>query len=465
MEYKGKQILVLGAGRSGVGVAHVLGTAGAQVVLNDYKEIQFTEAEQSLLQASGHVTVITGRQENDLLDGVDRIVVSPGIALTIPILEEAKRRGLEIVGEVEVAYDLSKAPILGITGTNGKTTTTTLLGQVMAATGKPVRVGGNIGQSLSEEAARISADGYLVAELSSYQLESVKDFRPIGAIMLNITPDHLQRHKTMEAYQQAKENIFKNQQPGDVTVLNIDDKAVAGMADRVPGQVLCISQQEAVTDGAYFSQNTCYAVADGRAEAIIGTDEIHIPGHHNIENILAVIALAYKLGVSRQILHDVIADFHGVEHRIERVATIQGVTFYNDSKATNTDSAIKALEAFEKPVILLAGGYDKMTDLTEFMQLVAKRTKHLVLMGAAAERFGKEAKAAGVPHITFVDSMEHAVRTGYELAESGDIVLLSPACSSFDWYHCFEERGDDFKHKVQSLAASLAGTDTHEGAQ
>lgn len=220
-----------------------------------------------------------------------------------------------------------------------------------------------------------------------------------------------------------------------------------------------------MTDGAYFSQNTCYAVADGRAEAIIGTDEIHIPGHHNIENILAVIALAYKLGVSRQILHDVIADFHGVEHRIERVATIQGVTFYNDSKATNTDSAIKALEAFEKPVILLAGGYDKMTDLTEFMQLVAKRTKHLVLMGAAAERFGKEAKAAGVPHITFVDSMEHAVRTGYELAESGDIVLLSPACSSFDWYHCFEERGDDFKHKVQSLAASLAGTDTHEGAQ
>ncbi|WP_298705829.1 UDP-N-acetylmuramoyl-L-alanine--D-glutamate ligase [uncultured Veillonella sp.] len=454
MNFKGKQILVLGAGRSGMGVAHVLGSLGAVVTLNDYKKIELSPEDTTLLSESG-VTIITGYQENDLLDTTDLVVVSPGIALTIPILEEAKRRHIDIVGEVEIAYQVSKAPILGVTGTNGKTTTTTLLAEAMAMTGKPIKVGGNIGQSLSEEAVQIPADGYLVAELSSYQLESVNEFRPVGAIVLNITPDHLQRHKTMEAYQAAKEQIFKNQRPEDVTVLNIDDPIVAGMANRVPGKVLCISQTKRVTDGAYFLDQTCYAARGGESEAVITTSEIHIPGHHNIENILAVIALAYHLGVEAKQLHTVIAQFQGVEHRIEKVSTIEGVTFYNDSKATNTDSAIKALEAFTKPVILLAGGYDKMTDLTDFMKAVAHGTKALVLMGAAAKRFGEAAQSAGVTQIYYVNSMGEAVAKGFELASPDDIVLLSPACSSFDWYHCFEERGDDFKHEVKTLAQSI----------
>lgn len=455
MEYKGKRILVLGAGRSGIGVAHVLGMLGADVTLNDYKDVAFTSAEAALLQEA-HVTVITGRQEIDLLAAVDRIVVSPGIALTIPILVEAAKRGMDIVGEVEVAYDISKAPILGVTGTNGKTTTTTLLGEVMKTTGKPVMVGGNIGDSLSEAAYEIPADGYLVAEVSSYQLETVKNFKPLGAIMLNITPDHLQRHKTMEAYQTAKENIFKQQTKAERTVLNLDDPLVAGMQARVPGKILCISQEHGVTDGAYFAGNQCWAVRNNEVEPVIGTDEIHLPGRHNIENILAVIALAYDLGITAAQLHDVIANFKAVEHRLERVTVIDGATYYNDSKATNTDSAVKALEAFKEPVILLAGGYDKMTDLTDFMAMVKTHAKALVLMGDAAARFEEAAKAAGIDSIYRVRSMAEAVAKGHELSKPGDVVLLSSACSSFDWYHCFEERGDDFKNEVHALAAMTA---------
>ncbi|KAF1682860.1 UDP-N-acetylmuramoyl-L-alanine--D-glutamate ligase [Veillonella sp. R32] len=463
MEYKGKRILVLGAGRSGIGAAHVLGLLGAKVVLNDYKTVNLTAAEQQLL-AEGKVTVITGRQDIDLLTDVDRIVVSPGIALTIPILVEAKQRGLDIVGEVEVAYDISKAPILGVTGTNGKTTTTTLLAEVMAQTGKPIKVGGNIGSSLSEAAYEISRDGYLVAELSSYQLETVKTFQPLGAIVLNITPDHLQRHKTMAAYQAAKENIFAHQQASDRTVLNLDDESVASMKKRVPGKVLCISQDHSVTDGAYFENGQCYAVRGGVAEFVINTAEIHLPGRHNIENILAVIALAYDLGVTAEQIHAVIAQFKGVEHRLEPVAEIAGAMYFNDSKATNTDSAIKAIEAFTAPIILLAGGHDKLTDLTEFMALVKTRVRDLILMGEAAQRFAEAAKAAGVTNIYQVRSMAEAVAKGYELAKAGDVVLLSPACSSFDWYHCFEERGDDFKNEVQALKTLVEGKVEQKGS-
>lgn len=463
MEYKGKRILVLGAGRSGIGAAHVLGLLGAKVVLNDYKTVNLTAAEQQLL-AEGKVTVITGRQDIDLLTDVDRIVVSPGIALTIPILVEAKQRGLDIVGEVEVAYDISKAPILGVTGTNGKTTTTTLLAEVMAQTGKPIKVGGNIGSSLSEAAYEISSDGYLVAELSSYQLETVKTFQPLGAIVLNITPDHLQRHKTMAAYQAAKENIFAHQQASDRTVLNLDDESVASMKERVPGKVLCISQNHSVTDGAYFENGQCYAVRGGVAEFVINTAEIHLPGRHNIENILAVIALAYDLGVTAEQIHAVIAQFKGVEHRLEPVAEIAGAMYFNDSKATNTDSAIKAIEAFTAPIILLAGGHDKLTDLTEFMDLVKTRVRDLILMGEAAQRFAEAAKAAGVTNIYQVRSMAEAVAKGHELAKAGDVVLLSPACSSFDWYHCFEERGDDFKNEVQALKTLVEGKVEQKGS-
>ena len=450
MNYSGKHILIIGAGTSGIGAAHVVGQLGGHAILNDYKEIELDPQVQSKLEAQG-VTIITGRQDDSLLEGIDRIIVSPGLPLTIPILESARQKGISIVGEVELAYEVSKAPILGVTGTNGKTTTTTLLSDVMTATGQPVFVGGNIGDSLSEAALAVPADGVLVAELSSYQLESIEHFKAHGAIMLNITPDHLARHKTMDNYRLAKENIFREQGPNDFVVLNQDDPVVYDMRHRAPSKVLCISQKHEVTDGAYFADGTCYAVKDGQAVPVITSSEIPIPGAHNIENILAVIALTYALGVAADTIHDTIRDFKAVEHRLERVDTIAGVTYYNDSKATNTDSVIKALESFDQEVILLAGGHDKMTPLEEFMMEIKPHLKELVLMGEAADRFEEEAKKAGITSIHRANSMREAVEMGRKLAKEGDIVLLSPACSSFDWYSCFEERGLDFKHEVARL--------------
>ena len=450
MEYGDKHILVLGAGASGIGASWVLAQVGAHVVLNDYKPVMLPTTEEGRLVSAG-VEIITGRQDESLLDGVDRIVISPGISLDIPIVKAAQARGIDVVSEVELAYEVSKSPIVAVTGTNGKTTTTTLLTKVLEGSGKPVRVGGNIGDSLSEVAYSMPVGGFLVAELSSYQLETIKHFRPIGAIMLNITPDHLARHKTMENYIAAKERIFENQLKSDYLVLNIDDSVVADMENRAPSHILQISQKQTVENGAYYANGQCYVVKNGVATAVIGDEDIHIPGSHNIENILTVIALTYALGVPIVEIHRIISEFHGVEHRLERVKTIDGITFYNDSKATNVDSVVKALESFDKPVILLAGGHDKMTPLEEFMQLVKENTKAVIFMGEAAERFEAAAIEAGVEPIYRALSMKDAVEQGYKLAESGDIVLLSPACASFDWYSCFEERGDDFKACVQML--------------
>ena len=410
MEYGDKHILVLGAGASGIGASWVLAQVGAHVVLNDYKPVTLPTADEERLVAAG-VEIITGRQDESLLDGVDRIVISPGISLDIPLVKAAQARGIDVVSEVEVAYELSKSPIVAVTGTNGKTTTTTLLTKVLEGTGKPVRVGGNIGDSLSEVAYSMPADGYLVAELSSYQLETIKHFM----------------------------------------VLNIDDPIVADMKHRVPSHILEISQYQGVSNGAYYENGQCYVTKNGTSTPVIGSADIHIPGSHNIENILTVIALAYALGVPVETIHRIISEFHGVEHRLERVKTIDGITFYNDSKATNVDSVVKALESFNQSVILLAGGHDKMTPLEDFMQLVKDHTKAVIFMGEAADRFENAAKEAGVEPIYRALSMKDAVEQGYKLADRGDIVLLSPACSSFDWYSCFEERGDDFKNCVHML--------------
>ena len=450
MDYGEKNILVLGAGSSGIGAAWVLAQLHANVVLNDYKPVEFESSTRKKLDDAG-VTIITGRQDNSLLNGVDRIVISPGIALSIPIVQEAFNRHIEVVSEVELAYDVCKSPILGVTGTNGKTTTTTLLTQVMESTGLPIKVGGNIGDSLSEAAFNMPEGGYLIAELSSYQLETIKSFCPLGAIVLNVTPDHLARHKTMENYAAAKARIFMNQNAENFVVLNDDDPIVAAMKKDAHRKILSISQHHKVECGAYFEGNTCYAVLDGNVISVIDTEQIHIKGAHNIENILSVIALTYALGVDVERIKRTIENFHGVEHRLERVTTINDVTFYNDSKATNTDSVVKALDAFDKLVILLAGGHDKMTPLEDFMNVVKENTKEVIFMGEAAERFESVATKVGVTNIHRAQSMKEAVELGYKLAEPSDIVLLSPACSSFDWYSCFEERGDDFKKCVKEL--------------
>lgn len=450
MDFAGKKIIVVGAGVSGIGAAKVLAKERAEVILNDYKQIDLSEAVEKELRSLG-VKMVFGYQEEALLQNVHLVVVSPGLALTVPFIKTARTMNIPVVGEVEIAWALSKAPILGITGTNGKTTTTALLGAVLREAHITICIGGNIGDALCEEVEKVPAEGYVVAELSSYQLESISSFKALGAIVLNITPDHLARHKTMEAYQAAKERIFENQNKEDYTVLNQDDEAVYDMRHRTKGSVLLFSQKAKVSDGAYALDGAIYAVKKGVPEKVCAIETIPIPGAHNVENVLAVVALCYALGISVEVLSRAISKFPGVEHRIEYVTTFEGVDYYNDSKATNTDSTIKALEAFDRPIVLIAGGFDKMTDLKAMMHLTRQKVRALVLMGAAAARFNEAAQEAKVEDISLVVSMREAIQRAKEKALDGDIILLSPACSSFDTYSCFEERGDDFKAQVRAM--------------
>ncbi len=449
--YINKKILVLGAGISGKGVAKVLASLGAQVTLNDKANIPMDDETIIELLDMG-VRVIGGSQENELLEGMDRVVLSPGIPPHIPIIVEAKKRAISVVGEVEIAYEISKAPILGVTGTNGKTTTTALLGAVIQEANIPCQVGGNIGDALSEAALQTQPDGYLVAELSSYQLETVDQFRAKGAIVLNLAPDHLARHKTMEAYGKAKASIFNHQDSSDFTVINADDSIISKMAQDTTGTVVYFSTKGTVENGAFSDQETLYAVKHGAAIAVVQKKELHLRGEHNVQNALAVIALTYALGISVDIIGEAIRKFKPVEHRMEPVRTLDGVTYINDSKATNCDSVFSALASYQEPIVLMLGGFDKGEDMAALMKQVATQVKYVIFMGAAGERFKEAGIQAGVTAYTMAYSMKEAVDKAREVAEEGDLVLLSPATSSFDWYHSFEERGRDFKRIVMELA-------------
>lgn len=449
--YQGKNILVLGTGISGQGVAKVLANRGANVVVNDKKDLAKDDLIRLELEKAG-AKVITGYQDDTLLENIDFIVVSPGIPTFIPLLQSAKKLNIPVVSEVDIAYGVCQAPILGITGTNGKTTTTMLVGNLIKACKKESVIGGNIGTSLSEQALTVSKDGYLVAELSSYQLETIHDFHAKGAIFLNLTPDHLHRHKTMKAYGEAKMNILKNQNEDDIAVLNMDDEYVKSCAKDCKGKVVWISKSKhEMTDGAYYDNGMIYAVKDGVICEVIRRAEINLRGDHNVENVLAAVALLTQLGFDSADLANGIRNFNAVEHRIEPVCTKDGILYINDSKGTNTDATIKALSSFAEPLILLLGGHDKGEDLHEFMKIVKDRAKFIVFMGEASARFIEVAKEVAISEDMYAkaDSMQAAVDIATAKANEGDIVLLSPACSSFDWYNSFEERGNDFKTIVK----------------
>ena len=342
--------------------------------------------------------------------------------------------------------------VVGVTGTNGKTTTTTLLGEIMKASGRQTVVGGNIGIGLSEQAADLPKEAVVVAELSSFQLEFTQTMKAKAAVVLNITPDHLDRHHTMEAYAEAKKRIFRNQDGDDTAVLNYDDPLVRAMAPDMTGRVVWFSTQGEVPVGAFYQDGQLILRMDGQDTLICREDELHLFGKHNIQNCLAASLLAYAAGVPLDVISGVLKSFRGVEHRLEKVRTIHGVTYYNDSKGTNTDASIKALEAFSGHLVLIAGGYDKMTPLDEFMKLAAEKVDTLILIGAAADRFEQEAKKAGVKDIRRAGySMERAIMMARKIAKAPQAVLLSPACSSFDMYDNFEQRGRVFKGIVNAI--------------
>ncbi|BEU87010.1 UDP-N-acetylmuramoyl-L-alanine--D-glutamate ligase [Selenomonas sp. TAMA-11512] len=457
MDLKDKNVLVIGAGISGFAAAKTAAELGARVTLTDAKDKNAIHAEDTDWQAmeQAGIRLALGGQTVDLLENLDLIIPSPAVPVRIPFLQEAIKRGIPVISEVELAASLAKSPIFAITGTNGKTTTTTLLGLLMKEKyGDSARVGGNIGYPLVYAAQEAGVSGAIIAEISSYQMETTKHFHPHIAAVLNLTPDHIKRHGSMQVYQEMKERIFAEQTAEDFLVLNMDDDAVREMKARAKGRVLYFSRKTELEEGAYLVDGVLTIRWQGVVHPLLRTLEMGIVGGHNVENALAAALMAFLAGVAPEAIARVLRSFRGVAHRIEFVRERGGVRWYNDSKATNTDSAIKALESFDGHIVLIAGGDDKGTDLTEFMKLVREKVDDLILVGDAALRFHTAAADAGFPE-------EHIFETAYSMKTAVDVaarhaappqtVLLSPACASFDMFDGFEERGDVFKRLVTEL--------------
>jgi UDP-N-acetylmuramoylalanine--D-glutamate ligase len=451
MDFSKSAILVLGAGVSGIAVAGILRDLGATVTLSDSKTADGIKHDLKELIAKG-VGLALGRQDEGLLEGTDCVVLSPGVSIYSPLVEAAQRKGITVMSEIEVAYRLCKAPIVAITGTNGKTTTTTLTGEILKAAGLETVVGGNIGLALSQEVRDISRQGVVVAEISSFQLEGASEFRPHVAAILNLTPDHIDRHRTLVTYQEMKERIFANQTAKDYLILNYDDPAVRDMAERAKAQVVFFSRQQELATGVFVKDGVIRLNWQGESLDIFPVADLKIKGAHNVENALAACGAAYFAGAGPQDMAKVLGTFAGVEHRIEPVAMVNGVTYFNDSKATNPESSVKALEAFEGNIILIAGGRDKNTDLTEFMKLIKAKVDHLILLGEASQRFSEAAERHGVANIHAAADFAGAVELAHNLARPPQVVLLSPACASYDMFNNYEERGRVFKELVRKLS-------------
>ena len=449
MELAGKNVLVFGAAVSGISAAETLLAAGARVTLADGKELEKLKQTDGLTGLTGRATLALGRQDEALLDTMDLLILSPGISIHHALPQAALRRKIPVWGEVELAGRLCQAPIVAVTGTNGKTTTTTLLGEMMKTRYDEVVIGGNIGVGLAQAVGRVGADGYVVAEISSFQLEAAGTFHPHIAVMLNLTPDHLDRHGSLDGYATVKEQIFANQTAQDYLVLNHDDVRVRDMAQRCRSRAFFFSRQIELETGAFVSAGSICLRWQGKTETVCRIDEMKLFGGHNVENALAACSAAYLAGVAPSQMAKLLREFSGVEHRIEPVATLEGVRWFNDSKATNPESSIKALEAFLGQVILIAGGRDKNTDLAEFMNLVKQKVDQLILIGEAAARFAAAAQAAGVKNIVQAGSLAEAVETARQLARSPQVVLLSPACASYDMFDNYEQRGRIFKQLVR----------------
>ncbi|MBM7715580.1 UDP-N-acetylmuramoylalanine--D-glutamate ligase [Bacillus thermophilus] len=447
--YRHKKILVLGLAKSGVAAASLLHELGAFVTVNDKKPFEENPAAQGLLEKG--IKVICGSHPPELLDdGFELIVKNPGIPYGNPLVRKAVDHHIPIITEVELAYQVSEADIIGITGTNGKTTTTTLIFEMLEAADKNPLIAGNIGTVASEVAREASSDNTIVMELSSFQLMGVRTFKPRIAIITNIYEAHLDYHGTMDEYSQAKVNITLNQSEGDHLIVNGDQEHLLELVKDSKAQKIFFSTKQPLAEGISI-QNRKIVWFD---EEIISLDEIILPGKHNLENILSAIAAVKLMGVENEAIVRVLGSFKGVEHRTQLVTEMNGRTFYNDSKATNILATKSALEAFQSPVILLAGGLDRGNDFDELVPYL-KGVKALVVFGQSADKLAKAGKEAGIRSIHHVDNVEEAVPVSYSLSEPGDIILLSPACASWDQYKTFEVRGHIFTEAVHKLKESL----------
>jgi UDP-N-acetylmuramoylalanine--D-glutamate ligase len=444
--YQQRRVLVIGLAKSGFAAAKLLHELGAIVTVNDQKPFEENKEAQQLEQLG--IRVICGGHPLELLDEpFDLVVKNPGIPYTNPMVKKAIEKGLPVVTEVELAYHISEAPFIGITGSNGKTTTTTLIYEMLREGEKRPLLAGNIGMAACEVAKKAEASNWLVTELSSFQLAGIRDFHPRISVLLNIFDAHLDYHGTKEAYVQAKANIFKNQTNEDYAVVNADDELVMQLAENIHAQKVAFSTTKVIDRGAYINNGFIY----WNDEKVTAIADIVLPGKHNLENILAAVAVAKLLGVDNKAIYQVLTTFTGVKHRLQYVATIEGRKFFNDSKATNILATQKALSAFEKEsVILLAGGLDRGNEFDALLPYL-RNVKAIVLFGQTAPKIARVAKQAGIETIEYVDNVEKAVPVAYQLSEPGDVILLSPACASWDQYKTFEQRGDIFIDAVHKL--------------
>ena len=450
LDVKGKRVLVVGLGKSGVASALFLKDLGARVTVSDTKTEEELASEIPTLLDRG-IVVETGRHGERTFREEDLIILSPGVPADVPQLKRARELGITVIGEVELAARFLRGKIIAITGSNGKTTTTALAGEILSGGGRKVQVGGNIGTPAVSLVPAATEDTYHVLEISSFQLETIQDFRPYVAVVLNLTPDHLDRHHSFEGYIAAKARILENQTAGDYAVLNIEDANCVRMAKMTPAQVCWFSQKREVDGGAFVrAGKVWWRDSEGERE-IMPIGEIPLKGAHNIENVLAAVCVGMITKCEPARIRRAIAQFKAVEHRLEYVATVHGVEYYNDSKATNVDATIKALESFPGNIHLILGGKHKGSPYTVLNQLLQERARRVYTIGAAAPII--EHDVGGVIEVVHAGTLENAVRRAAESAVAGDIVLLAPACASFDQFPSYEHRGRAFKDAVHALAA------------
>lgn len=448
MEYNGKKALVCGMAKSGIAAAKLLQRLGAAVTLQDMKKREELSAEVLDLEKEG-IRLYTGANPDDIACEQDIIVLSPGIPCDLPFIAAAEAAGVEVISEVELAYRLTPCPITAITGTNGKTTTTTLTGEIMQAVYGNTAVVGNIGIPYSDKVEGLTEQDWVVAEISSFQMEKAKEFHPHISAVLNITPDHLNRHKTMETYIAMKERVFAKQGAEDFCILNHGDAACRKMAEKTAAKVFFFSSSEKLEEGIYLDGENIEVRWGEIRETLLSVQELQILGVHNYENVMASAAMAICAAIPMDTIRKVLKDFAGVEHRIEYVATVDGVDYYNDSKGTNVDASIRAVLAMKKPIVLIGGGYDKGGSFDEWTKLFPGRVKHLVLIGVTAPKVRASAEKFGFTAISDCETFREAVDLCREKAEVGDCVLLSPACASWGMFDNYEQRGDLFKEQVR----------------
>lgn len=454
MNWKGKKVLVVGCGISGIGSTELLEKVGAEPVLFDENTKEEAANVRAKFKEGTNAEIMIGQLPKEVEEGIEMVVLSPGVPSDTAFADRFRKRNIPVIGEIELAYLCGKGKVLAITGTNGKTTTTALTGKIMQEYFESSFIVGNIGNPYTNAALGMNEDTVTVAEISSFQLETTKEFHPQVSAILNITPDHLDRHHTMENYVKTKQDITKNQTKDDICVLNYEDPYTKEFARVCPAKVVCFSSARKLDNGYFLDGDEIKYALDGEEVTLMNIHEMKLLGIHNVENVMAAIAISEGFGVPREHIIQVVKQFSAVEHRIEYVTTVREVDYYNDSKGTNPDAATKAVQAMNRPTIVIGGGYDKDSTYDEWIESFGEKVRFLVLLGQTKEKIAACAKEHGFTNVILVETLEEAVKVSYEKARPGEAVLLSPACASWGMFPNYEVRGRIFKELVRGLKES-----------